>query len=424
MILRNSILLAFFSILSVLLGILRDRLLATFVGVGPMLDVYNASFRIPDLLYGMFLAFITAGTVVPFLTRENKDGKIVESEKRFTSLLFFFTCIMLVLIIGVIFTIPMYAHLIVPGFSQDQIHEFIFATKLLMVQPLILGISSLISCFAQLKDEFLYYAIAPLGYSLGIIFGIIFLYNDFGVEGLIYGVLIGAVVSLCIQALSLRKHRFSIRGYNVSFSYIKELVRFAFPRSFTNIISQLRVVFFTAFATTLGAGVLSSFLFAQRITDAIAQIISQSVTTASLPILSREHEEGKIKEHEVLVYKYTFLLFVTAIVIACLVYPMRHTIIAILYGYTGANNLIATFLIGFLVALPFSMASSYLSIGFYSMKNTSKVFLGNIISTIFSIAVCIYYRDLGIIALLYGIISYSIISALLYGILYKRSHFV
>lgn len=417
-------LLAIFSFLSVLLGVLRDRLLAVYVGVGPVLDVYNASFRLPDLVYGVFLAFITAGTVVPFLTRENKNGKLIESEKRFTSLLFFFSLMMIILTIFVIFTIHLYAKIIVPGFSDEQISEFIFATRLLMFQPLILGVSSLISCFAQLKNEFIYYAVAPLAYSLGIIGGIIFFYRDFGVNGLIFGVLIGSVLSLTIQSISLKTHKFSIKKSNISIAHIKELIYFAFPRSITNVVTQLRVVFLTGLATTLGPGVLSSFLFAQRITDAVTQIISQSVVTASLPILSREHEEGRIKEHEQLVYKYTAILFFVAIGIGMFIYPFRHLIINILYSHNSANSLIAFFLVGFLIALPFSMASSYLAIGFYSMKDTKKVLFGNLFSSIVCVLVSLYFRDMGVISLVYGIIVYYYTSSIIYAILYKRSNFL
>lgn len=413
-----------FSIASVALGIVRDRLLAVHVGVGPMLDVYNAAFRLPDLSYGIFLAFITAGTVVPFLTKENKNGSIIEAEKRFTSLLFFFSLLMTLIIIIVISTIGLYAKLIVPGFSDEQIHEFIFATRILMLQPLLLGISSLISCFAQIKNEFFYYAVAPLGYSFGIIFGIIFFYQEYGVKGLVFGVLLGAIFSLLIQSNSLKTHKFSIKKHNIKAAYVKELISFAFPRSFTNVVTQLRVMFLTAFATTLGPGVLSSFLFAQRITDAISQIISQSITTASLPVLSREHEEGRIKEHEALVYKYTSILFFGAIVVSACLYPLRHTVVNLLYSHNAANALIATFLVGFLVALPFSMASSYLAIGFYSMKDTKKVFFGNLAGSVACVSACLYFRDIGIFSLMYGIVSYFLTSSILYSILYKRSHFL
>ena len=73
MILRNSAILAFFSIISLLLGIFRDRILAQVVGVGPMLDVYNAAFRIPDLVYAVLLSVVSAATVVPFISKAARE---------------------------------------------------------------------------------------------------------------------------------------------------------------------------------------------------------------------------------------------------------------------------------------------------------------------------------------------------------------
>jgi putative peptidoglycan lipid II flippase len=423
MILKNSLLLAIFSAISVLLGILRDKLLAVTVGVGQTLDVYNASFRVPDFVYGIFLAFITAGTVVPFLTKEDKNGHLIESEKRFVSLLFFFSVTLISVTVVLFFTLPLFAHFIVPGFSGEQLNAFIFTTRVVMIQPLVLGISSLIGCFAQLKRDFLYYAIAPLGYSLGIIFGIIFLYKGYGVNGLVYGVVLGAFLSLCIQMMSVRKNSFSLSFSNVRFKYIKELIVFAFPRSITNIVSQIRIIFFTAFATMLGPGVLSSFLFAQRVTDAMSQVVSQSVTTASLPVLSREYEEKRFKEHERLVYVYTRVLFAIAVGLSLLLFPFRDVVVSILYTNSAEGALIALFLVGFLIAFPFSMTSSYLTIGFYSMKNTTKVLFGNVVGSLTSLFVCYFFREKGIVALMLAVIVYYGVSSVIYMVLYKLSHF-
>jgi hypothetical protein len=146
--------LPFFSGVSILLGILRDRLLATFVGVGPVLDVYNASFRIPDLLYASILAFVTAGTVVPFLTKEDKHGHNIDPRHKLSSITLFFGGFMAIVGTLVAVTLPLYAHAIVPGFSQTELTQFIATTRLLLIQPIFLGIISLISCFAQMKNEF------------------------------------------------------------------------------------------------------------------------------------------------------------------------------------------------------------------------------------------------------------------------------
>lgn len=423
MILKNSALLAIFSILSVLLGVVRDRLLSTHIGVGPILDIYNAAFRLPDFLYAMSLAFVTAGTVVPFLTIENKAGNIIDSRHKLSSISLFFAGVASLFGIVIIITIPLYAHIIVPGFTSEQTSVFISVTRLLMLQPIILGITSLISCFAQMRNHFVLYGIAPLGYSFGIIFGIIFLYPRYDIHGLIYGVLLGASISLGIQLWSLRgKKMLEVLPY-FSWKHIVELFKLSFPRTGVNILTQSRTIFFTAFATTLGPGVLSSYLFAQRITDAVAQIVQQSVTTASLPILSKEFIESRFGEYKRVVRKYVFLLGFIGFFSAVVIYFLKDIVIELLYGGTEAHTLIAFFLVGFLIALPLQMMIGYFTISLYSAKDTKSVFYSNLISTILAVGACYATAYLGNISLVYGVIVMAVSNFLFIFMLYNNKKF-
>ncbi len=424
MILKNSMLLAIFSILSVLLGIVRDRLLATHVGVGPILDIYNASFRLPDFLYAMSLAFVTAGTVVPFLTVEDKAGHMIDSRHKLSSISLFFGAAASLIALFIVITIPLYARLIVPGFTEEQVGIFINVTRTMMFQPILLGITSLISCFAQLKNHFVLYGIAPLGYSLGIIFGIVKLYPIYGIYGLIYGVLVGAVLSFLIQMWSLRHaHMLEVLPY-FSLKHIKELFHLALPRSGVNILTQLRVIFFTAFATTLGPGVLSSYLFAQRITDAVQQIIQQSITTASLPVLSKQFIENRITEYKHFVKMYVLLLGAIGFFASIVLYFFQELVIRLLYGTTSANGLISYFLVGFLIALPLQMMIGYFTISLYSAKDTKSVLYANIISTLVAVFACYATQPLGNISLVYGIIAMAISNFVVISLLYGRKKLV
>lgn len=424
MILKNSVLLAVFSILSVLLGIVRDRLLATQVGVGPMLDIYNAAFRLPDFLYAMSLAFVTAGTVVPFLTVENKSGNIVDSRHKLSSISLFFGGVTSLIGLFIAITLPLYAHLIVPGFSEEQLAVFISVTRIMMLQPIILGITSLISCFAQMKNHFVLYGIAPLGYSVGIIFGIVKFYPGYGVHGLIYGVLLGACLSFFIQVWSLRKARMLEVLPYFSQKHIKELFHLALPRTGVNVLTQLRVLFFTAFATTLGPGVLSSYLFAQRITEAVQQIIQQSITTASLPVLSKEFIENRISEYKKVVKRYVLLLGTVGILASWILFVLQDLVIKILYGDTHANGMIAYFLVGFLIALPLQMMIGYFTISLYSAKDTRSVLRANIISTIAAVATCYATQPLGNISLIYGVIVMALVNFIAISFLYRRKRLI
>ncbi len=420
MIFKNSVLLAVFSILSVLLGIFRDRLLSTIVGIGPVLDVYNAAFRVPDVLYAISLAFVTSGTVVPFLTIEDRKGHIVDARHKLSSIALFFGGVISLLGIVIAVTLPLYARFIVPGFTEDQMETFISVTRIMLIQPALIGLTSLISCFAQLKNHFVLYGVAPLGYSLGIIGGIVFLYPVYGVHGLIYGVIIGAMLSFAIQLISLRKAKmFDVFPY-FSFADVKELLRVGFPRTGVNVLTQLRVVFFTAFATTLGPGVLSSYLFAQRVTDAVTQIIQQSVTTASIPVLSKEFVEHRISEYKWLVKKYVSILGLIGAFASLTIFFLDDLVVWLLYGQTTYHDVIIFFLKGFLIALPFTMMIGYFSISLYSMKDTKSVLFSNVIATIVAVAACYLTQSQGNVSLVYGVVSMTVTNFLVLLFLYSR----
>jgi putative peptidoglycan lipid II flippase len=394
------------------------------VGVGPILDIYNASFRLPDFLYSLALAFVTAGTVVPFLTTEDKNGHLTDPRHRLSSISLFFGAVAGVVAIVIIITLPLYAKIIVPGFTPEQMTMFIHVTRILMIQPILLGITSLISCFAQMKNHFVLYGISPLGYSLGIIFGIVSLYPLYGLDGLIYGVVIGAFASFCIQAWSLRHAKMLEVLPYFSWKHVKDLAMLAFPRTGVNVLTQLRTTFFTAFATTLGPGVLSSYIFAQKITDAVTQVIQQSVTTASLPVLSREFVEHRVVQYRRAVKRYVLGLGLAGLLAAIAIYALQDLIIHILYGTTPAHDTIAYFLSGFLLILPLQMMTGYFSISLYSAKDTKSVFYSFLISTLIAVFACYTTQPLGNISLLYGVITMSISNFIVISLLYGRKKLV
>lgn len=420
MIFKNSALLAFFSILSLLLAVVRDRLLAMYVGVGPVLDIYNASFRIPDLIYGAILAFVTSGTVVPYLTKEDHQGHIVDPKTKLASLTTFFVAVIGFLALLVAIILPLFAHRLVPGFSEVQLSTFILTTRILLIQPIILGITSLISCLAQMKNEFMLYGLSPLGYSLGIILGIVLLYPKFGVLGLIYGVLLGSGISFVIQAFSLKGVKLTSAFRHVSISHIRELAHLAIPRTGTNVITQLRLLFFHGFATTLGPGVLSAYLFAQKITDAVVQVVQQSVTTASIPVLSKDLTEQRVGEYVGLVRKYVAILGVIGVAAAAMLYLLNDLVIRILYGNTGSNELIAFFLMGFLIALPFQMMSSYYAVSLYSARDTRDVFMTYLLSSFLAVGTVLLLRAQGMQSLVWGYVIFWISNFLIILSLYSR----
>lgn len=420
MIFRNSLLLAFFSVLSLLLGIVRDRLLAQYVGVGHELDLYNAAFRIPDLLYGALLAFISSGTVVPYLTKEDKNGKNIDPLHRLISLGSLFITINIIVGILLFVFLPFLAPHVVPGFSHEEVMEYVSLSRLLMLQPILLGLASLFSCYAQLRNEFTLFGISPLLYSIGIIYATVFWYRESGVTGLVHGVIVGAVLSLVLQAFSLRTLRWHHFKHLFSWYLTKEAIRLAFPRTGTNIVTQLRVITFHGFATTLGPGFLSAYLFALRVTDAVVQVVQQSVTTASIPVLSKAFAEGERVKFRFIVKKYTLILLSIGCLISLLFSVTAPAIVHLLYGESSMNPLIVYFLFGALFALPFQMVNGYLSISFYSLHDTKRVFASYLISSLIAVSFLFSHIVSGKEALLVANALFWVSSALILLVFYSR----
>jgi peptidoglycan biosynthesis protein MviN/MurJ (putative lipid II flippase) len=249
---------------------------------------------------------------------------------------------------------------------------------------------------------------------------IIFLYPSIGLLGLLYGVILGSIVSFLIQAISLRSVNFSEVRYQFRFHHIRDLVRLAIPRTGTNVTTQLRTIFFTGLATTFGPGSLSSYFFAQRITDAVTQLVQQSITTASLPVLSKDYIEGRNNEYKKIVRKYVILLGLVGAIIATVLNYFQDEVIWLLYDNTLYKDAITYYLRGFLIILPFTMMSGYLSISLYAMKDTKHVFASFFIATLFSVAAGVYFRDHGRIALLFALVTFALFQFLLLSLFYSR----
>ena len=83
---------------------------------------------------------------------------------------------------------PILLRILFPGFAPDMFQDLVSLTRILLLQPILLGASSLFASIVHVYRKFILYAVSPLLYNLGIIIGVVFFYDIFGVRGLAYGV--------------------------------------------------------------------------------------------------------------------------------------------------------------------------------------------------------------------------------------------
>lgn len=277
-----AFLLALATIISNLLALWRDRLLASRFGAGVELDVYYAAFRVPDLLYACSLFFVASTAIIPlFLER------FLESEERartFLDTVFVaFVASITLLAVGAYVSMPFIVPLYVPGFDAESQQNVIDMSRILLVSQVLLGLSSLLSSILQSFRKFFVYAATFLFYNIGIIAGIVLFVPVWGLSGLAYGVVFGALLHAGIQIPSLVRTGFYPRIRVQSFSDITEVFRRSFPRTAGLAVTQVTLIAVTAIASTLGAGSIAVFQLSFNLQSIPLAVIGLSYSVAAFP---------------------------------------------------------------------------------------------------------------------------------------------
>lgn len=281
-----SLILAVSYLLSAVLGLLRDRLLAGTFGAGSELDVYYTAFTVPDFVALILIFGAIAAAVIPIFSSyllKSKD----EAFKYLSTLLNVFLGFLIIICVILIFFTPFLVSLIAPGFSGEKREMAVLLMRIMFLSPIILGASNMISGILQVFNRFLVTALAPLLYNIGIIIGILFFVPSFGLPGLAWGVVLGGVMHLLVQIPALIFSGFKYRpDFNFRDPGVIKTIKLMVPRSLGLGAGQLNTIATTAIASTLMAGSIAVFNLANNLSSILVNAIAVSVSTASFPSMS------------------------------------------------------------------------------------------------------------------------------------------
>jgi putative peptidoglycan lipid II flippase len=281
-------LLASFALLSSILALVRDRLLAFTFGAGHSLDVYYAAFRIPDFIFASVGSLVSASVLLPYFI--DRFGKGKEEGHAFSDAMFtvFFGIIVIVSVIVCIFA-PHIVPWVMPGFAHDSsLPELILSMRIMLLSPIFLGLSNLFSSLTQMRHRFLVYAASPVVYNLGIIAGVLLLYPFFGIAGLAIGVAVGAFLHMAIQLPFLASEGMTPRfTFRFDWKSIRRICYTSLPRTITLSANEFAEFILISFASLLSVGSISVFNFAFNLQSVPLALIGASYSSAVFPTLSR-----------------------------------------------------------------------------------------------------------------------------------------
>lgn len=286
------------SLISRLLGIFRDRILAGEFGAGDTLDVYYAAFRIPDLIFNLLVLGALSAGFLPIFTGllKNHFEKVKdfithkENEEAWnlaSNILNLIGVFLIVFCLLGIVLAPFYMKYTVPGFNNDKLNLTITLTRIMFLSPFFLGLSSVIGGVLQSFKRFFVYSLSPIMYNIGIIIGALYFVPYWGIYGLAWGVVVGAAMHLLIQMPMVFKLGFK---YKFKFEYwnehVKKIGKMMVPRTLSLGISQINLLVITIIASTLVSGSLSIFNLANNLQSFPIGIFGLSFAIAAFPTLS------------------------------------------------------------------------------------------------------------------------------------------
>jgi putative peptidoglycan lipid II flippase len=385
---QAAYILALFALASQILAIVRDRLLASQFGAGSELDVYYAAFRIPDLLFVLFASVLSVYVLLPFVTKAQTESK--EEAQAILSMMFSLFLVGYTIIAGVVFLLaPYLGEYLFPGFSEVAQADAVLLLRILLLQPLLLGISSLLSVVTQMGHRFVIYALSPVLYNIGIIIGAILFYPIFGIAGLAYGVVLGALLHCLVQFPLVYKSNLSF-GITTSISRktIMAIAKVAVPRAITLSLSQIMFLLLVIMATTMSVGSVAVLQFAFNLQSVPLAIIGMSYSVAAFPTLASLLADKKHTEFNTYVLTALRHVIFWSTPVVVLVIVLRAQLVRVLLG-TGSfdwadTRLTAAALAIFVVSL---LAQSILLLvvrAFYAGGYTRLPLLVTIVGTAFS----------------------------------------
>ncbi|MBI2039041.1 MAG: hypothetical protein HYT22_02060 [Candidatus Niyogibacteria bacterium] len=388
---QAAFLLAFASIAAKVLALLRDRILASTFGAGEALDIYFAAFRIPDFLYAASLLLTTSAVVIPFLLR--RESESIEAARTFIAQLSaVFWVVMIAAAAGAYMAMPALARLVTPGFSEEATAHLVTLARILLLSPVLLGFSTLVSNVIQAHRRFFVYALSPILYNAGIIIGVLWLYPFWGLPGLAWGVILGAVFHLAIQIPSLIHLGFFPRLlFRIRWQDIASVLKLSLPRSVGLGLNQGVFMVFTAIASALGAGSIAIFQLAYNLYGVPLGVIGLSYSVAAFPGFARSVTEGKHREFAEGVTNVTRYILFWSLPFVVLFIVLRAHIVRVILG-AGAFGWADTRLTAASLAL-FSVAILTQSLvllfvrAFYAAGHTIFPLIMNGIASAASIAV-------------------------------------
>ena len=388
----SAVILASSTLLSALLGIFRDRLLNSYyLDTYPTgIDAYTAAFTVPDFMFFILTSGALAVSFIPVFNQRLVTGNKKSAWELSSSVLNLMALATLVAsVLIMIFADPLIRYVVGPGLDEPGTILAINMMRVIAINPFLMSIATVLSSIQQAVGRFVFYALAPAVYNVGILIGIVWFTNginifgvqifDGGIMGVALGVVFGAILQVIISLVGLIglgvDYEFKIYWKNHGF---RSVLRLLPARSLDQGIDYVNTIVNTNLSSRMGAGAMRSFQQATSLHQMPVNLIGVAISTAFFPKMTEDLGEGKEEE-----YLATFRVALRTIIwislpVAVIAYFARGYIVSFIKN--GGDQLIASVLATLVLAIFARSVFHIASRGFYAKQDTRTPFIVSIVA--------------------------------------------
>ena len=382
-----------------LLGLLRSVAIAEAFGTEPELGAYFVAFRVPDLIFQVLAGATLSAAFIPTFSRVVQAGGEREGWRLASSVLNLISVATFAAAALAFVLAPLVVPLLAPGLGEESGREAelrdlaVELTRLMLLSPLLFGISGMVTGILNARQHFLAPAVAPLLYNLGIIFGAVVLAERWGVHGLAWGVVLGSIGHLLVQLPALRAVGMRWRpSFAVASEGVREVLRLMGPRVLGLAAAQVNLVVVVFFASFVSDEAISAVNFAFLMMLLPVGVIGMAISTAAFPVLARQGAAGQLerlgRSLDATLRMILFLAIPASVGLVLLAEPAVRLLLQRGAFDAGSTELVVDALVIYGLGVWAHASIEIVSRGFYALSDTRTPVAVAVAAMLLNVALC------------------------------------
>ena len=396
------------TLLSSLLGFFRDRLLnsaympsknGVSAGYPVGLDAYTAAFMVPDFMFAVLVSGALSVAFIPVFNERWVKGNKQSAWQISSSMINFMALItMAASVLIIIFADPLMKYLIAPGLSESGHALAVSMMQVIAVNPFIFAVAAVIASIQQAVGRFMFCALAPMLYNVGIIIGTVWFTGgvnlfgwqifDGGIMGVALGVVLGSFLQLIVSAVGLAglgfDYNFKIYWRNKGFRKVLSLLPArSVDQGMDYVVSLVEV----NLASRLVDGTVRAYQQALTLHMMPINLIGVAISNAAFPQLTEHLGEGRNDLFQKDLRSLLRIIFWMALPVSVVIFFTRGYVVHFIRN--GGNQLIAGILGCLVVAILFRTIYHMAARAFYARQDTKTPLYISIFSITLNIILAI-----------------------------------